>query len=232
MKTIMCLITATTITLMTINALADDQNNVVNRVRAGQIAYHFVVSATVPPDGPPLEVVGYIAFIEGVDGPMFADNPCPTAPPLTGCVENAFFTLRVRRFSGGPFTPIVTADPPDVIRAGLITGLLFDVFLDRTPDQEWGNFDSFSNGQHIATFEESTFLNTVNVGGAAFNLFSSTLESSTPVIYHGQTVDFGQLVPNGITSNNFGSMASTSATGSAIAIGGADGDDDDDSDSD
>ena len=52
-------------------AMADEK--VVKRVPAGAVAFHFVLDLEYAP-GPPA-LVGYMAFIEGVDSPIFAGEP-------------------------------------------------------------------------------------------------------------------------------------------------------------
>ena len=206
------------------SAVADDKR-VVPRVPAGKIAFHFVVNRTDSPGAPP-NVVGYLSSIEGVDGPMFEDRPCPV-PITNGCVENAFFTLRVRQFSGTRPTVLLTADPR--VSGVILSGLVFDVYLDRTPDQTWDNPDSFTNGERIATFKESD-LQAATTDSGALTLFSSELVDSKTFEYHGQLVSFRRLVPFGTTSTNFSQPDSGAAFGTAIAIGPGKRSDNDDDD--
>ncbi len=210
-------IVSTMLTLFCLPALAGEA--VVKRVPAGQIAYHFVINRTANVGAPP-DLVGYLSAIEGVRGPLFQEQPCPALPITTGCVENAFFTLRVRQFSGTPPTILLTADPD--VGGVTLSDLIFDVYLDRTPDQTWDNPDSFTNGELIATFKESDLQAATTASGGLFTLFSSKLVDSEPIIFHGQRIDFKRLVPFGVTSTNFGQSDSGSAFGTAIAIGPSD----------
>lgn len=190
-------------------------NPVVKRVPAGQVAWHFVVNRTENVGAPP-DVVGYLSAIQGVKGPMFQDQPC--AVPITvGCAENAYFTLRVRQFSGGPPTILISADPQ--VGGVVLSELIFDVFFDRTPDQSWNDPESFSNGRRIATFKESDLQVATTASGGLLSLFSSKLIYSRAFGYHGQRVNFRKLVPFGVTSTNFGQADSGAAFGTAIAIG-------------
>ena len=69
-------------TAISIPALADDY--VVKRVPAGAVAFHFVLDLKYAPGMP--ELVGYMAFIEGVNSPLFAGEPSK---------DTAYFTLRI-----------------------------------------------------------------------------------------------------------------------------------------
>jgi len=62
-------------------SVALGRGNKVKRVPAGAVAFHWVGNFTL--DG---ELVGYIAFIEGVQGPLFSGTPD---------VGTAFFTVRL-----------------------------------------------------------------------------------------------------------------------------------------
>lgn len=191
----------------------------VPRVPAGKIAYHFVIDRQPQPDGA-VELVGYIARIEGFDGPMFTGAPCPNLPPfLTACVENAHFTVRVRQDPPGRVTPLILADGNT--SAVLVEGIVFDIFYDESPDQSWGDFDSFSNGEVIATFVEGPLL-AAGSGGSNLVLFSSDLEWATDLRIGDQILNFRRLVPGGITSTNFGPATppdqGSAAVGTAIAI--------------
>ncbi len=194
-------------------ALGDDDQ----RVPAGAVAFHFVARISFPEFMPPV-LVGYMAFIEGVPGPFFDGTPGEAT---------AFFTLRLT--SAPP--PIFLSPGSNVAVTVAPPGATFDVFFDETPDQDWANPDSFSDGELIATFEESGFMST-SVGepfgpGVSYNLFSSDLISSKRFSFNGQKIDFKKLIRNGVTTNNFGSSTPVSFspftlafTGSAVAIGG------------
>ena len=56
-----------TISAFSVPALAGEK--VVKRVPAGAVAFHFVLDLKVVP--PPVELVGYVGFIEGIDGSLF-----------------------------------------------------------------------------------------------------------------------------------------------------------------
>ena len=195
-------------------ALGDDEDG--QRVPAGAVAFHFVARISFPASMPPV-LVGYMAFIEGVPGPFFDGTPGEAT---------AFFTLRLNL--GPPPFPL---NPGSNVVVNLFPpGASFDVFFDETPDQDWANANSFSDGELIATFEESALLATSiaepDGSGVLYNLFSSDLISSKRFSFNGQKIDFKKLIPNGVTINNFGSRTPVSFspftrafTGSAVAIG-------------
>ena len=216
MKRTICLFFILIVALTGNVALGDDDGD--QRLPAGTFAFHFVsrISFFAPPTPP--ELVGYIAFIEGVRGPFFEGTPGEAT---------AFFTVRLT--SAGP-PPIFLSPGSNVAVTIIPPGATFDVFFDETPDQDWANPDSFSDGEVIASFEESGFMST-SIGepdgsGVSYNLFSSDLISSKPFHFNGQKIDFKKLVPNGVTTNNFGSGTPISFspftsgfTGSSVAIG-------------
>jgi len=202
-------------------ALGDDDQ----RVPAGAVAFHFVARISFPEFMPP-ELVGYMAFIEGVPGPFFSETNAVgdmTPPGET----TAFFTLRLT--SAPP--PIFLSPGSNVAVTLTPPGATFDVFFDETPNQDWTVPDSFSDGELIASFEESGFMSTSITepggSGVSYNLFSSDLIFSKRFSFNGERIDFKKLIRNGVTTNNFGSSTPVSFdpftlafTGSAVAIGG------------
>lgn len=203
------------VTAISIPALADDY--VVKRVPAGAVAFHFVGDLKYAPGMP--ELVGYMAFIEGVDSPLFAGEPSK---------DTAFFTLRIT--GGMPYPIDVPVEPdPELNVSMLPPGAQFTVFFNASPGpREWNNPDSFSEGVPIAVFEESALLS--NTGSStSFNVFSSRLIDSVPIDFNGQRVDFKKIVPDGVTITNFGNgprfreynlTFGSSLGATAIAIGG------------
>lgn len=207
-------------------AMAGDK--VVKRVPAGAVAFHFVgdLAYVSPP-----ELVGYIAFIEGVDDSLFAGEPSK---------DTAYFTLRITSDMPVPISMPIELDP-ELGLSLLLPGAQFTVYFNPYPtSRSWSNPDDFEQGEPIAVFEESALLS--NSGSSAsFNTFSSRLISSTPIDFGGQKINFRKLVPNGVTTTNFGNgarfreyngTAGSSFGATAIAIGGGlkneGGDDSDD----
>jgi hypothetical protein len=206
------------VALSTSVALGGDHN--VKRVPAGAVAFHWVGNLTCcfgPYDLP--ELVGYIAFIEGVQGPFFRDDPLD--PDDKPGVETAYFTVRLDRDTIPGFIPLPSADPGEVIASLIPPGYTWGVYYDETPDGDWADLDSFSDGERVATFEESAFLGTTILStGMIHNLFSNRLIWSKSFWVGDQKVDFKKLVPNGVTINNVGSTNTSAFTASAVAIGG------------
>lgn len=191
---------------------------VVKRVPAGAVAFHFVLDLTVVPSPP--ELIGYVAFIEGVDGLPF------NGPPSK---DTAYFTIRL---TGGtpPPVPLPVEPDPELAVDVIPPGAKFTVFYNSSPDgRDWSDPLTFEEGTPIAVFEESALLGAVG-SGAGLNLFSSRLIDSTPIDFNGQKIDFRKLVPNGVTITNFGNggfrfrpynnTVGSSAAATAIAIGG------------
>ncbi len=201
-------------TAISIPALAGEQ--VVKRVPASAVAFHFVFDLSYASG----EFVGYLAFIEGVDTPLFSGEPSK---------DTAYFTVRITEYT--PLPTALPVEPDPALNASVILpGAQFTVFFDSSPGPRyWSTPDTFSEGVPIAVFDESALLSTQAFGafpGVFFNTFSSGLIESTPIDFNGQRIDFKKLVPNGVTITNSGNaLRSTdffgaSGGGTAIAIGG------------
>jgi hypothetical protein len=206
------------LTAFSMPALAGEA--VVKRVPAGAVAFHFVGDITYVPivPGPP-ELVGYVAFIEGVDSSLFAGEPSK---------DTAYFTVRVTSAMPAPISMPIETDPELSVQL-LTPGMQYKVFFNSSPGpREWDDPDTFSEGVPIAVFEESALLS--NSGSfASSNAFSGRLIYSTPIDFNGQRIDFKKMVPNGVTATNFGNgtrfrpyngTIGSSFGATAIAIGG------------
>lgn len=191
---------------------------VVKRVPTGAVAFHFVFDLSYITG----EFVGYVAFIEGVDSPLFDGPPSK---------DTAHFTLRITH-PVPPQTMLPVETDPALSTFMLMPGGQFTVFFNADPGpRDWNVPDTFSEGVPVAVFEESALLSTGASGtfgvfpGVFFNTFSSKLLDSAPIDFHDQRVDFRKLVPNGVTATNFGNVIKPDFTGAAgggtaIAIGG------------
>jgi hypothetical protein len=211
---IVVFLTIVLFTAISTPAVADQK--VVKRVPAGAVAFHFAGDLAY---GTPSELVGYMAFIEGVEGPLFAGEPSK---------DTAYFTLRVTSDMPWPISMPIEPDP-ELSVSLLPPGIQFTVFFNSSPDpREWEDPDTFSEGVPIAVFEESALLS--NSGSfASANAFSSKLVDSMPIDFNGQRIDFKKMMPNGVTITNFGNGAhyrvyndtfGSSFGATAIAIGG------------
>ena len=182
---------------------------VVKRVPAGAVAFHFVADLSYISG----ELVGYVAFIEGVDSPLFSGAPSK---------DTAYFTLRINVLT--PFPTALPVETGSEIAVSMLdaAGAQFTVYYDSSPSaRDWNKPATFSKGVPIAVFEESALLSTFSAG-ASYNVFSSWLIDSTPIYFNGQKIDFRKLVPNGVTTTNYTSPRFLGASfgGTAIAIGG------------
>ena len=204
-----------TMSAFSVPALAGEK--VVKRVPAGAVAFHFVFDLSFVTG----EFVGYVAFIEGVDSPLFDGVPSE---------DTAYFTVRLTK----PAAEQITLPVPDTQLATsiFVPGAQATFYFNPDPNgRDWGNPDTFSEGVPIAVIDESALLSTRATAafpGHFFNTFSGRLIDSTPIDFNGQRLDFRKLVPDGITVTNFGNgfrflpdgSAGVSGGGTAIAIGG------------
>ncbi len=197
----------------------------VKRVPAGAAAFHFVFELSNP-FGPTPEFMGYIAFIEGVDGDF--DGNLFNGPASK---DTAYFTIYLNKPIPGDPLILPTPDPA-LVPLLYPRGAQFTVYFNPYPEsRDWNTPGSFTQGVSIAVFEESALLST-GAQTASFNVFSSRLIDSTPINFNGQRIDFRKLVPNGVTVTNFGNGISprdrseydyslgASGGGTAIALGG------------
>jgi len=189
---------------------------VVKRVPASAVAFHFVLDLNYSTG----DLVGYVAFIEGVDRSLFTGDPSE---------DTAYFTVRLTELTPPPIPLPVEPDP--ALRVQLLEpGGQFTVYFNSDPSsRDWIDPETFSQGVPIAVFEESALLSTganANFPGVGFSVFSSKLIDSTPIKFNGQRINFKRLVPDGVTITNFcnglrffpGPGVNCGAT--AIAIGG------------
>jgi hypothetical protein len=148
-----------------------------SRVPASRIAEHTVARGLFAADGT-AQVVGYLAFIDGVSGSLFSGAPSEAT---------AFFAFRTDTIS---VQPIANGD--------ITVFLLCNVYFNRSPHGDWNNPDSFSSGQLVATFTRTPPL-IVNVVTMANSFFSAELTNSQEFAFNGETVDFKKLAPHGLT---------------------------------
>jgi hypothetical protein len=176
-------------------ALAGEK--VVKRVPAGAVAFHFVYDLSFVTG----EFVGYVAFIEGVDGDFDGDlfNGEPSE-------DTAYFTFRLTKPIPGQI-PLPVPDP-DLVASLLLPGAQATFYFNPDPQgRDWTDPATFELGVPIAVLDESALLNTRAEGAfpfVAFNTFSAKVIDTTPIDFNGQRIDFKKLVPNGVTITNFG----------------------------
>ena len=171
-------------------------------VPAGAVACYFAGRAylnLMPHGSGQGQVVEYFININGISGPLFKGPPSEST---------AFFTLRSNLFS---FTPV---RPDGDIVLQLVEAGTFDIYYNPTPpNRDWSNLDQFSSGQLVARFArpESLVLQILQTDSANPPPFESlsnhpvtgTLMQSQSFTFKGQKYDFSDIVPGGITHNEF-----------------------------
>jgi hypothetical protein len=150
--------------------------------------------------------VGYLVHINGFSSSLFNGSPS---------VATAYFT-----FSTDILTLTPMPNDGDVV-LNLVSAGTFNVYYNTTPNGDWSNPATFSNGQLIATFErkESLF---PEIGPIAFHSLSESLLSSQGFTFDGQTFNFDRIAPHGITFAQF--FSTSPLTGTAdypVAFSGA-----------
>jgi len=152
-------------------------------VPAGQIASHGLERDAINADGTG-EGVGYFTFLEGIPDPFFSGVPSEAT---------AFFTFRSEPFSTG------------IISNRNVAALLhppgqFTVYLNKLPNGNWNDFNTFSQGQPIATFEFGTTQD-VRSGSVQIGYTSAQLIAAEDFEFHGDLLNFKNLFPHGVTIN-------------------------------
>jgi hypothetical protein len=183
------------------------------KVPAGRVVWQLVGKTLLNPATGAGQVLAYFTFIEGVPGPMFSGAPGEST---------AHFTLRSL-----PFQTQFLAHGDILI--GLLGSETFTLHADATPDQDFDNPASFSDGEELAGFNRLPAQ--INFVGPVFtDTFSATFLSSQTVSWEARPIDLRQLTPNGVTLAITGSTAfqptavpeypvSVSFGASAVAVG-------------
>ena len=115
---------------------AADENS---KVPTARVVWQLVGKTLLNPATGAGQVLAYFTFIEGVSDPMFSGPPGPPSE------STAHFTLRSLPFQTQFF-------PHGNILMGLLGSETFTLHVDPTPDQDFDNPESFSNGQQLASF--------------------------------------------------------------------------------
>ena len=187
-----------------------------NKVPAARVVWQLVGKTLLNPATGAGQVLAYFTFIAGVSDPMFS------GPPGTPSESTAHFTLRSLPFQAQFF-------PHGDMLIGLLGSETFTLHVDPTPDQDFDNPESFSNGQQLASFNRLPAQ--INFVGPVFtDTFSVTFLSSRTVSWQDRRINLRQLTPNGVTLAITGSTAflptgipefpvSVSFGASAVAVG-------------
>lgn len=160
------------------------------RVPAGRVAWQLVGKTLINPATGTGQVLAYFTFLEGIPGPMFAGAPGEST---------AFFTLRSEPFSLQTF-------PNGDVLIGLLGTEVFSLYLDATPDQDFGDPPTFSDGERLATFNRLP-AELIFVGPVFTDDFSVELLSSHRFDWQGRRFNLRQLTPEGVTLTVTGSTA-------------------------
>jgi hypothetical protein len=76
----------------------------------------------------------------------------------------------------------------------------FTVYLNKLPNGNWNDFNTFSQGQPIATFEFGTTQD-VRSGSLQIGYTSAQLIAAADFEFHGDRLNFKDLFPHGVTIN-------------------------------
>jgi hypothetical protein len=158
---------------------------------------------------------GYVVHLNGFSASLFNGPPSEAT---------AHFTFSTDVIS---LTPIPSNGD---LSLDLVSAGTFNVYYNANPNGNWSDPTTFSSGQLVATFarRESLFLQFTTVG---VHPVSETLQSSQTFIFNGQSLNFKQMVPHGITFTSYLSTNALTtgftnyplafaAAGSTIAVGG------------
>ena len=188
---------------------ADDDS----KVPAGRVVWQLAGKTLLNPATGQGQVLAFFTFLEGAAEPMFAGMPG---------ASTAHFTLRSQPFQ----TQFI---PHGDMLLGLLGSETFTLYLDPTPDQDFDNPASFSDGQALASFNRLPAQ--INFVGPVFtDTFSVEFLSSGSVSWQDRAINLRQLTPNGVTLAITGSTAfqpttvpefpvSVSFGASAVAVG-------------
>jgi hypothetical protein len=167
------------------------------------------------------QVLAYFTFLDGIPGPMFNGAPGEST---------AHFTLRSEPFSLQTF-------PNGDVLIGLLGTEVFTLYLDTTPDQNFSDPSTFSDGEPLATFNRLP-AEIIFVGPVFADDFSVEFLSSRRFSWQGERFNLRKITPAGVTLSITGSTAflpsgvpdfpvSVSFGASAIAVDAAGHDEDD-----
>lgn len=180
---------------------------------AAKVVWQLVGKTLLNPATGAGQVLAYFTFIEGVPDPMFSGAPGEST---------AHFTLRSQPFN-------VQLFPHGDMLIGLLGPETFTLHLDTTPDQDFNNPSSFSDGRQLARFNRLAAQ--INFVGPVFtDTFSAVFLSSRSFEWQDRRIDLRHLTPNGVTLTITGSTAfqpttvpeyplSVSFGAAAVAIG-------------
>ena len=160
-------------------------------IPSSAVACHFVVRAylNIGADGQGVaEVAGYITDIPGISDSLFNGPPSDT---------NAFLTFR------SDLVTLTPLPPNGVVNLERVSAGTFNIYSNSVPHLDWGDPNSFSNGQAfpgqpIAHFmrRQSLFYQTDTLSR---HDVTETLESSRSFVLNAHSYNLKDLMPGGFT---------------------------------
>src|SRR5215469_1824301 len=183
-------------------------------IPSSAVACHFVIRGylSIGADGQGVaEVAGYITDIPGISDSLFNGSPSE---------KTAFLTFRSDLVT---LTPLA---PNGVVNLERVSAGTFNIYFNPVPAGDWGDPDSFSDGQAfpgnpIAHFmrRQSLFYQTDTLSR---HDVTETLESSRSFVLDAHTYNLKDLMPSGFTLyETYSNTAVAGATGFPIALPGA-----------
>ena len=176
------------------------------QVPAAQVVWQHVGRVYLNPKTGKAVYAGYLVHINGLPSSLFNGAPSEAT---------AYFTFSTDVLQ---LTPLPNNGD---LALSLVSAGTFNVYYNAVPHGDWSNPGSFSSGQLVATFTrgESLF---PQMGAFSFHSLSEVLTLSRKFTYNGQTYNFNNIAPNGITFAQFFSNTPLSGVaGYPLAFAGA-----------
>jgi len=173
---------------------------------ASEVVWQHVGRVYLNPNTGKAVGAGYLVHINGLPSSLFNGAPSEATAYFT-------FSTDVLQLTPRPNNGDVALS--------LVSAGTFNVYYNAVPHGDWNNPSSFSSGQLVATFrrEESLF---PQMGAFSFHSLSEVLTLSRKFTYNGQTYNFNNIAPNGITFAQFFSNTPLSGVaGYPLAFAGA-----------
>jgi len=171
--------------LLGLSAQSQAQNGTLSSRVVGDVAARVFLD----PSTGRVQFVGYFADVNGISASLFTGAPSEAT---------AVLTFRSNVFRAQPLP--ANGD----VALTLVTVSRINVYLNTDPNGDWGNPDSFSSGQLIATFERSGVTLLTQTGPTFAHLLSFKLASSRDFNINGKTLNLSQFVEHGLTLAAFG----------------------------
>jgi hypothetical protein len=153
---------------------------------ASQVVWQHVGRIYLNPNTGKLLYVGYIVHIQGITSSLFNGAPSEATAHFTFSTDVSL-------------TPMPNNGD---VALSLVSPGTFSVYYHPHPNGDWNNPITFSSGTLIATFvrEESLF---PQIGPIGFHSLSESLGSSKSFTFNGQSFNFDEVAPHGITFAQF-----------------------------